>query len=145
MSFQFSLKKLLEMKENARVSAEEEYSRSVTKFEEKATHLYHLLKRKEEAEAFYGEKMKHGMPIHELQTAESSLMLLHQDVMKAKVSADHARVLMNSKKNEMQYAFIEYKKYERIREQKRREYEYGLKKEEEKIMDEISIQKYAAR
>ncbi|PIB53998.1 flagellar export protein FliJ, partial [Pseudomonas sp. 2822-17] len=48
MSFQFSLQKVLEMKEHEKMEAQVDYQSAVGKFEVVATELYHTLKKKED-------------------------------------------------------------------------------------------------
>ncbi|WP_018922553.1 flagellar export protein FliJ [Salsuginibacillus kocurii] len=145
MSFQFSLQKLLELKEREKKEAEENYQSSRSTFEEMGTQLYELLKAKEEMEADYNEKLKNGVAILELQQAESALMTMKTRILQAQSKTNEARDLMYQQEEQVQKAAVEVKKYERMKAMKRQQYEETIKKHEEQQMDEIATQLYAMR
>ncbi|MFB4162667.1 flagellar export protein FliJ [Alteribacillus sp. JSM 102045] len=143
MAFQYSFQKILEIKEREKEEKEQEYQQSVEQFESMATALYELLKQKEQMEAVYQERMNKGILVKELQMNEKLVFQLQQEIQQVKYKTDQARDVMYQKEKEMQQASIEWKKYKKVKEWKKEEYEHLVKKEEEKQMDEISKRRFA--
>lgn len=145
MSFKYSLQKLLDIKENEKQMKEAEYASAQKNFEEKATRLYQLLKRKEEVEASYLEKLSKGVSVYEIQQQQNSLFRMKMEINKQMKETDLARAVMNKRQDELILISKDVKKYERMKEIKKEQFILEQKRLEMKEMDEISIQLYANR
>ncbi|SDG97939.1 flagellar FliJ protein [Alteribacillus persepolensis] len=142
MSFQYSFQKILEVKESEKAAKEQEYQRTVTQFEEKATKLYELLKQKETMEAANKSKVKTGMTIQELQTNEQLVLQTDRAIQHIQQQTSQARNAMYQKELELQSASVEWKKYDKVKEWQEQEYWQESKKREEEQMDELSQQRF---
>ncbi|WP_216827986.1 flagellar export protein FliJ [Alkalihalobacterium elongatum] len=145
MSFRYTLQKVLEIKENEKQASENEYSKATREFEDTATRLYDLLKKKEDLEAGCQQQMNEGIPVHQLQQHQTILMRLNVDIEKQQQSTNLARNLMYQKQKELVNASIELRKYEKMKELKYQEYIEEQKKLDNMRMDEISLQLYVNR
>lgn len=145
MSFKYSLQRILDIKENEKQIKQAEYQAAVKDFEEKATKLYHLLKRKEEFEASCLEKLTKGIPVYQIQQQQNSLLRMKMEIDEQMKKTDIARSVMYQRQDELIHISKDVKKYERIREIKKEQYEEEQKRLEMKEIDEISVQMYANR
>ncbi|SFE38994.1 flagellar export protein FliJ [Alteribacillus iranensis] len=143
MTFQYSFEKILDMKKKEKEKREQEYHQSVTQFEKMATSLYELLRQKEEMEDLYEKQMTKGVKIYQLQHNEKLLLHLQNKISKITQETNVARDQMYRKEDELQSAAIECKRYEKMKEKEKEEYDKLRKQEELKMMDEISIRNYA--
>lgn len=145
MSFQFTLQKIMDLKEREKNNSQNEYEEALRYFEKTATELYHLLKNKEELEEKAREKMKRGTSIYELQQTETSLLRLQQQIYMQQRSTDRAREKMNIKQRKLIDSTIEFKKYEKMKQLKKEQHREEMKRQEAMEMDEISMQLYVKR
>lgn len=145
MSFQYSLQKLLDLKSNEKQQKEMAYNEAQKKFEEKATELYHLLKRKEDLEETYAQRMLEGISINQIQEQQIMLGRLKIEINLRMKETDVAREVMHKRQEDLVSSALEVKKYERMKEIKQEDYVLEQKRLETKAMDEISLQIYANR
>jgi flagellar FliJ protein len=145
MSFQYNLQKVLDVKEKEKQSKELAYADAQKRFEESATNLYQALKRKEDIEASYTEKMSTGIAVHQIQQQQNALSHLKSEIDRQTNKTNIARDGMHNKQNDLLNSAMELKKYEKMKEIKRKEYIEEEKRIETKEMDEISLQIYANR
>ncbi|MDQ0253712.1 flagellar FliJ protein [Evansella vedderi] len=142
MSFQFTLQKVLEVKENERSEAQAAYKSSLKKFEEIATKLYHILKKKEDLLATYEDSLNKGVSINHIQQTQGTLQYLQQEIDHLQRETQNARAYMNEKQRMLTVTNIELKKYEKMKEHKLEKYKIQQKVAENKFLDEISVQRY---
>lgn len=145
MSFQYTLQKVLDFKERQKQEKEAAFNQAVRTFEEIATVLYHLLKKKEETVSYYEEKLNQGVTVFELQMQQTQLLRLQKEIEKQQRLTNIARENMNHAQENLIEMSVEYKKYVKMKEKQLEQYLENLKREETKLMDEISIQMYANR
>ncbi|MBU8907011.1 flagellar export protein FliJ [Desertibacillus haloalkaliphilus] len=145
MAFQFTLQKVLELKEKDKLTREQEYAQAMETFEESATQLYHLLKQKEDIEKSLQDRIIKGISIHELQRNEVTLMRLQTEISRQEQSTNYARDKMHSKQEALVNVSMEVKKYEKVKELKEEQYNDEMKRLESQFLDEISIQQFASR
>ncbi|MFD2704806.1 flagellar export protein FliJ [Salibacterium lacus] len=145
MSFTYSFQKILELRKRQKEQKSQEYEQSVQQFERMASALYELLKQKEQLESLYKEQMSGGIYVHQLQQSEKAVFQLQQRIADTQKQTDKARDTMHKKEAEMQEASIEWKKYSRMKEWEKEEFHLEEKRQEEKMMDEISTRKFAFR
>lgn len=145
MSFKYSLQKLLDIKENEKQMKEVEYASAQKNFEEKATKLYQLLKRKEEVEESYLQKLNEGVSVYEIQQQQNSLFRMKMEIDKQMKETDIARAVMNKRQAELISISMDVKKFEKMKEIKKEQFILEQKRLEMKEMDEISLQLYVNR
>ncbi|OIJ13163.1 flagellar export protein FliJ [Anaerobacillus alkalilacustris] len=145
MSFQYTLQKVLEVRENDKLVAEKEFAIATRQFEEVATRLYELLKKKEDYENHYNNRIEAGIPIFQIQQSYSLLTRLQEQIDQLQYTTQKARENMNRKQNLLVEKSIELKKYEKMKQIKYEEYLEEEKRLENTLMDEISIQLFVKR
>lgn len=145
MSFQFTLQKILEVKENEKLKAEKEFSQATRQFEEVATKLYELLKKKEDHENDYYTRMERGIHIFQIQQSHTLLAQLQRKINEVQYYTQKARDNMNRKQEVLVEKSIELKKYVKMKEIKYEHYIEEQKRLENILMDEISVQQFVNR
>ncbi|WP_096199362.1 flagellar export protein FliJ [Bacillus sp. FJAT-45350] len=145
MSFQYTLQKVLEIKERKKNEVEADYTEASSLFEKTATELYNLLKKKEDFEEGYKQQISQGISVNQLQQYETVLSRYQGEIERQQKSTQIARDKMHRKQDALVTMSIELKKYEKMKELKHQEYLEEVKREESKLMDEISVQQFANR
>lgn len=145
MSFQFTLQKILEVKENDKLKAEKDFTEATKQFEEVATKLYEVLKKKEQFEVDYRSKVENGIHIFQIQQAQFTIEQLQKQIDKLQYYTQQARSNMNKKENIALEKSIELKKYEKVKQLKYEQYVLKVKRQENILMDEISVQQFMNR
>lgn len=145
MGFKYKLEKILSIKENEKDKAIGEYNVAVQKFEEVATKLFEVLKQKENIIAEQELQIQTGLNILKIQQLQRFLLILEQSINYWQEQVANARQYMNMKEKVLLEKNIEVKKYEKMKENAQIYYHQLAKAEENKIMDEISIQQYMNR
>ncbi|HHY74625.1 MAG TPA: flagellar biosynthesis chaperone FliJ [Bacillus bacterium] len=145
MSFKYKFEKLLTIKENEKDMVIGEYNEAVHKFETAATKLYELLKQKEDVEAQQNSQFQSGLYIGQIQSQQRFMLLLEKSIGESQLQVAKTRKNMELKQQLLLEKNIEVRKYEKIREKARDAYIQLEKAEENKLMDEISIQQFMYR
>lgn len=145
MSFQFTLQKILEVRESEKIKAEKEFVQATRQFEEVATKLYDFLKKKEEYEQDYYNRIEAGIHIFQIQQSHTLLTQLQQQIEHYQHYTQRARENMNKKEEILVERSIELKKYEKMKQIKLEEYLVEEKRLENILMDEISMQQFMKR
>ncbi|PYZ93145.1 flagellar export protein FliJ [Salipaludibacillus keqinensis] len=145
MSFQFTLEKVLEVKDFEKTDAELAYTESVKHFEGVATKLYELLKRKEELILANERKLEKGLTISMIQLNEETISYLQKEIDHLQVNTQEARKRMNEKERYLTFKSIDLKKYEKMKEIKKTQYIENEKRTEQRFLDEISVQQFVRR
>lgn len=145
MVFKYKFDKLLSIKENEKDIVIGEYNDAVQKFENAATRLYELLKQKEDLIDQQSRQLTSGSNIRQIQDLQRFLPLLDKSIAEWQVQVAKARKFMELKQQLLLEKNIEVKKYEIIKEKAWVAYSQLEKAEENKLMDEISIQQYMYR
>ncbi|MBM7598594.1 flagellar FliJ protein [Virgibacillus halotolerans] len=142
MAETFVLSKILNVRENEKKNAEREYHYSMKLFEEIAEQFYHLLRKKEDAEASYENYVHTTTPIDIIREQISYIETLNKRILKLQSEVQEARIKMESKQIKLTDAHVEVKKFENMIEGRNQKKAEHLKKEENALMDEVSIQQY---
>lgn len=145
MVFKYKFEKLLSIKENEKDIVIGEYNDAVQKFEKAATKLYELLKQKEDLIEQQGKQLKFGLHIGQILDLQRFLPLLDKSIGEWQLQVAKARKFMELKQQHLLEKNIEVKKFEIMKEKSRDAYSLLEKAEENKLMDEISIQQYMNR
>lgn len=145
MSFQFTLQKVLDVKEHEKNKAQTAYKRALENFEETATKLYHLLKSKEDLLEAYEKNIQDGVSIAKIQHTQETLTYLQKKIDQMQIETQRARAVMNEKQRILRNSYIDMKKYEKLKERKLESYKIEQRDLENKFLDEVSVQQYIKR
>lgn len=145
MSFHYSLQKVMEYKNREKNDAQKHYSDAIEQFETIATKLYETLKQKEELMANQSQKLQQGLPISQIQQHEQMITYLQKEVDSLQWQTQRARKMMTDREKLLVSKSIDYKKYEKMKDMKYEQYVEDEKREETKILDEISVQRFVRR
>ena len=145
MSFQFTLEKVMQFREQEKNTTQTLYQEAVDQFEQVATQLYELLKRKEELEKHAREQVSIGTSIYDLQQNQMKVLQLQQEIQVKQRATQVAREKMNKKQEDFITKSIELKKYEKMKQMKQEQYKEEVKRVELVQMDEMSIRLFANR
>ncbi len=145
MHYQYKFEKILTIKEKEKSDSESKYTEAVKEFESEAENLYQVLKKKEELLDSQSEQLKQGLSVqqvrhnqHFLESHEKMIAHYQKRVMdtRSKMQFYHQLLIESN---------VEVKKYEKIKEKDYQRYFNTMKYEENRQMDEISIQQYMSR
>ncbi|MYL33143.1 flagellar export protein FliJ [Pontibacillus yanchengensis] len=137
--------KLLQLKETDKNVAHKIYQESIEEFEQVATTMYELLKKKEQAEEYYQHQLQQSTQVTELHMTHNYIEQLNKQITQMQSSVQEARNHMENKQEELTFAHVEMKKYEKIIDRKEHNL-YSLQMEnEKKQMDEISMQQFISQ
>lgn len=136
------LNKVLGVREIEKNDAQKEHHYAVEKFEIVATELYKLLKRKEDAEKQYEQEISNITEIEKIKEQLTYIDNLNQQIMRVQKKVNEARSKMEEKQVKLTEAHIEVKKFEKVIENRQKEREAEERKQEQILMDEISVRQY---
>lgn len=142
MAEAIALTKILRIRENEKLDAQKAYQQSMAFFENVATQLYTLLKRKEVAESSYESYLQKTIPIDKIKEQITYIENLNGQIIILQADVHKARSEMESKQIKLTDAHIEVKKFEKIIEFREKSKQEAVRKYENAAMDEISIQQY---
>ena len=145
MYYHYKFEKLLTIKEKEKSDSESRYTEAVKEFESEAENLYQMLKKKEELLDLQSEQLKLGLSVqqvrynqHFLENQEKLITHFQKRVIETRSKMQFYHQLLIEKN-------IEVKKYEKIKEKDFQRFFNTVKYEENRQMDEISIQQYMSR
>jgi len=145
MGYNFRFAKILSLKESEKDKALSEYNEALKKFEQVAERLYHSLKQKEDLEEIHKKKLQSGLSIDEIRHYQVFLGNLERTIHHYQQIVIQARGQLELKQAKLAELNIEVKKYEKMKEKYNLAYLQAVKSEENKFIDEISIQQYVNR
>ncbi|WP_026689899.1 flagellar export protein FliJ [Alteribacter aurantiacus] len=143
MTFAFSLQKILELKEHDKRVADEACTQATREFEVIATNLYHLLKQKEELQDAYETAMSKGISIHQIQLYHSSMEDVEKKIHVSQRDTQFARTKMHSTEHQLTQRALDVKKYEKVKEKRKADYDKWQKEKDQKTMDEMAVQSFS--
>ncbi|WP_062197855.1 flagellar export protein FliJ [Massilibacterium senegalense] len=142
MKYEYGLEKVLTIKEKEKQTVANEYEKARESFQKRAMQLYEQLKKKEQLEEERQALLKKGIIIRDLQQNQFFLHKIEDKIAETEEKVNEARTHMQVKQQMLVYKNIEMKKYEKMKEKEKLAYLKQQKQEEERLMDEISIQQY---
>ena len=145
MHYQYKFEKILTIKEKEKNDSESKYTEAVKEFESEAENLYQVLKKKEELLDSQSEQLKQGLSVQQVRYNQDFL-----DNHEKMIAHYQKRVMDTRSKMHFYHQLliesnVEVKKYEKIKEKDSQRYFNTMKYEENRQMDEISIQQYMSR
>ncbi|OOE11933.1 flagellar export protein FliJ [Fictibacillus arsenicus] len=143
MSFQFSMEKVLSVKQKEKESIELELGEAVQAFESIAEEIYSLLKRKEDIENLSNQQFQQRIVVNDLQNTQRFLLSMSNKIKELQPVLQRARERMQVIQQKLLQQTIEVKKYEKLKEKQLNTYEMELTWYENKQNDEFSVLRYA--
>jgi flagellar protein FliJ len=143
MSFQFSMEKVLSVKQKEKESIELELGEAVQAFESIAEEIYSLLKRKEDIENLSNQQFQQRIVVNDLQNTQRFLLSMANKIKELQPVLQRARERMQIIQQKLLQQTIEVKKYEKLKEKQFNAYEMELTLYENKQNDEFSVLRYA--
>ena len=137
-----SLLKVLTVRENEKKLAQKAFLKSQDTFEEVATKLYKLLKKKEIAEESYDNYIQTFTSIEKIKEQISYIEKLSAKINHLQGEVQLARNQMDKKQIVLNETYIEVKKFESIIESREKSAAEKTERMEKSFMDEISINQY---
>nr|WP_246187681.1 flagellar export protein FliJ [Ornithinibacillus caprae] len=132
----------MNVREKEKKDAQQAYQQSVDYFERIATAMYTLLQKKERAELAYEESIQEPTQIESIIEQLNYIETLSKQIENLQRDVQLARSEMETKQSELTNAHVEVKKFEKIIEFRKRDYEKEEKRLENTMMDEVSIQQF---
>ncbi len=142
MAETIALSKILRIREKEKMDAEKSYQQSMAFFENIATRLYTLLKRKETAESSFESGMQDIIPIEKIKEQVAYIEDLNKQILNLQAEVNKARNEMDVEQSKLTDAHIEVKKFEKMIAHRKQVKKEVLQKYENEAMNEISIQQY---
>lgn len=145
MKYEFKFNRILTLKEREKDEALFAYQDAVRKFEKVAEKLYELLKQKEDLESYQAQRLVKGLPIKDVRHYQDFIENLEKLIHRQQKIVINARNRMYLLQERLMEKNIEVKKFEKIRERDTLHFYAKIKSEDNKNMDDISIQNYLNR
>ncbi|MBD1224166.1 flagellar export protein FliJ [Virgibacillus halodenitrificans] len=142
MSGTVSLSKVLQVRELEKNNAQKAYHQSMDVFEEMATRLYNILKKKEAAEATYETDLHNGASINKIKQQAIHIEYINKQINDLQSEVQQARNAMEQKQIKLTDAHMEMKKFEKVIQNRKLEEHERVQRSENIFMDELSIQQY---
>lgn len=145
MGYQYKFDKILHVKEKEKGDAMAAYHHSVQKFEEAAEKLYELLKKKEDLESYQSLKLLNGLAVQEIRHHQQFISNLQNSINYYQKVVVNARNRMNLDQERLIETNVEVQKFAKMKEKDFLHFIEGIKFQEAKRMDDVSIQQYMNR
>lgn len=136
------LSKILLVREREEKEAQKAFFRSQEFFEEIATRLYTLLRKKETAEESYEAYIQMTTPLERIKEQAAYIEKLGHQILKLQADVQKARNEMENKQVKLTDAHVEVKKFEKVIEHRQKAYTDYVRRKENESMDDVSIQRY---
>lgn len=116
MKYNYRFEKILVVKEQEKTESELAFKESIQVFEEIATKLYDLLKKKEDLIDYQQERLKIGSSIDEINHYSKFIDSMEKTIEDAQQKVMQARAKMNWHEQKLLEKSLEVRKYEKMRE-----------------------------
>lgn len=140
--YTYRFDKLLTIREQEKKETEMAYKEAVRDFEEVATKLYDLLKKKEDLISFQQERLKLGSSIDEIHHYARFIDSLEKTIADVQQKVVQARAKMNWYEERLLEKNIEVRKYEKMREKDFEVFKIEQNRLETIQLDELSSLAY---
>ena len=140
--YTYRFSKILDIREQEKTQTEMAYKEAVKSFEEVATKLYEMLKRKEDLIGFQNERLTVGASIDEVTHFANFINSLEKTIEDLQKKVTQARVKMNWHEEKLLEKNIEVRKYEKMREKDFEAFQVEQERLENIRLDELSTMAY---
>lgn len=142
MNYNYRFEKILIVKEQEKTESELAFKESVHVFEEIATKLYELLKKKEDLIVYQQERLKVGSSIDEINHYSKFIDSMEKTIEDAQQKVVQARAKMNWHEQKLLEKNLEVRKYEKMRENDFERFKEDQLRIEAMQLDELSTIAY---
>lgn len=143
--YNYRFENVLTFRELEKNESETEFKQSVEAFEVVATELYELLKKKEETLDEQQEQMVAGFSIDRIHHYARFIASLEKKIDELQQEVMQARAKMNWYEEKLLEKTLEVRKFEKMKEKDREQYEVELEHREAERLDELSTLKFRGR
>lgn len=140
--YTYRFSKILDIREQEKTQTEIAYKEAVKTFEEVATKLYEMLKKKEDLIAYQNERLVVGASIDEVTHYANFINSLEKTIEDLQKKVTQARVKMNWHEDKLLEKNIEVRKYEKMREKDFEAFRVEQERIENIRLDELSTMAY---
>lgn len=140
--YQYRFNNLLSIREQEKSETEMAYKEAVRQFEEVATKLYDLLKKREDLMNFQQERLQVGASIDEINHYTKFIDSLEKTIADVQQKVQQARAKMNWHEEKLLEKNIEVRKFEKMREKDFEAYKEEQNRLETIQLDELSSLAY---
>ncbi|MGM9948626.1 MAG: flagellar export protein FliJ [Lysinibacillus sp.] len=145
MQYIYRFENILNVREQEKNETEIAYKESVRSFEEVATRLYEMLKKKEDLIAFQQERLMTGSSIDEISHYARFIDSMEKTIDDVQQKVMQARAKMNWHEQKLVEKNLEVRKFEKMRERDFEAYKEEQNRLETILLDEISSLAYNKR
>ncbi|WP_339215496.1 flagellar export protein FliJ [Solibacillus sp. FSL W8-0372] len=138
MNYNYRFEKILIVKDQEKTESELAFKESVHVFEEIATKLYGLLKKKEGLIVYQQERLKEGSSIDEINHYSKFIDSMEKTIEDAQQKVVQARAKMNWHEQKLLEKNLEVRKYEKMRENDFERFKEDQLRIEAMQLDELS-------
>ena len=142
MNYNYRFEKILIVKDQEKTESELAFKESVNVFEEIATKLYELLKKKEDLIVYQQERLKVGSSIDEINHYSKFIDSMEKTIEDAQQKVVQARAKMNWHEQKLLEKNLEVRKYEKMRENDFERFKEDQLRIEAMQLDELSTIAY---
>ena len=142
MNYNYRFEKILIVKDQEKTESELAFKESVHVFEEIATKLYELLKKKEDLIVYQQERLKVGSSIDEINHYSKFIDSMEKTIEDAQQKVVQARAKMNWHEQKLLEKNLEVRKYEKMRENDFERFKEDQLRIEAMQLDELSTIAY---
>ena len=140
--YNYRFEKILTVKDQEKTESELAFKESVQVFEEIATKLYDLLKKKEDLITFQQERLKVGSSIDEINHYSKFIDSMEKTIADVQQKVVQARAKMNWHEQKLLEKNLEVRKYEKMRENDFEQFKEEQLRTEAILLDELSTIAY---
>ncbi len=145
VSYVYRFEKVLTIREQEKNETEMAFIESVRSFEEVATKLYDLLKKKEDLIAFQQDRLTVGSSIDEIHHYARFIDSLEKTIADVQQKVIQARAKMNWHEDKLLEKNLEVRKFEKMKEKDFKLFQQEQDRIESLFLDEISLLTYNKR
>jgi len=138
-NFQFSLQKVLHVKEKKREQEEWDYAKNLQKLYEEKDRLHSLYDRQTELRKQLDTYQKLGTSITEINLSQQYLTYLNRKIDEQEANIHQVEKMLDEQRGKLIDLKIDEKKWTKFRDKKRLEFILESNKQEQREMDEIAI------
>ncbi|PIC65633.1 flagellar export protein FliJ [Sporosarcina sp. P13] len=144
-SYKYRFEKVLTVREQERDETEMAYKEAIQQFEEVATVLYDQMKKKEETLKEQQLRMATGFSIDNLHHYSRYIDMLEMQIDQTQQEVINSRSKMNWYESQLLEKNIEVKKFEKMKEIGKQQYDAEMEYVEANLMDELSTIKFRSK
>ncbi|MGX9133664.1 flagellar export protein FliJ [Rummeliibacillus sp. JY-2-4R] len=137
-AYKYRFDQVMNVKQQEKLQIEIAYKEATKSFEDVATKLYTLLKKKEDLIDFQEKKLAKGSTINEIHHYSRFLDSIEKTINETQQKVIQARSKMEWHKDKLLEKSLEYRKYEKMKEKDFKEFQKGQDRLEMIQLDELS-------